>query len=105
MSNIWNAVELKNSCIWNNTNIAHLSYIWDSVLWNNINIGWGFISANLRHDKANIKVPVKWTLTDTWLYKLWIIMWDNCKIWINSSSMPWRVIENNILVNPGTEIK
>ena len=102
---IWNAVEVKNSSIWDKTNIAHLSYIWDSIIWNNINIGWGFITANLRHDKANIKVPVKWILTDTGLYKLWIIIWDNCKTWINTSSMPWRILENNNFTNPGTVIK
>lgn len=102
---IWNAVEIKNSSIWNKTNIAHLSYIWDSIIWNNINIGWGFITANLRHDKGNIKVPVKWVLTDTWLYKLWIIIWDNCKTWINTSSMPWRVLKNDTFTNPGTIIK
>ncbi len=102
---IWNAVEIKNSSIWDKTNVAHLSYIWDSIIWNNINIWWGFISANLRHDKANIKVPVKWVLTDTLLYKLWIIIWDNCKLWINTSSMPWRVLDNNNFTSPGTVIK
>lgn len=102
---IWNAVEVKNSSIWDHTNIAHLSYIWDSILWNNINIGWWFITANLRHDKANIKVPINWELTDSWLHKLWIIMWDNCKIWIQSSSMPWRVMENDSFSNPSEIIK
>jgi len=102
---IWNAVEVKNSYLWNNSNIAHLSYFWDSIIWNNVNIGWWFITANLRHDKANIKVPVKWKLTDTGLHKLWIIIWDNCKTWINSSSMPWRVLENGMFTNPSTIIK
>ena len=102
---IWNAVEVKNSSIWDHTNIAHLSYIWDSILWNNINIGWWFISANLRHDKANIKVPIKWKLIDSWLYKLWIIIWDNCKTWIKSSSMPWRVMDNDTFSNPWEIIK
>jgi len=102
---VWNAVEIKNSSIWDKTNIAHLSYIWDSIIWNNVNIGWWFISANLRHDKTNIKVPVKWVLTDSWLYKLWIIIWDNCKTWINTSSMPWRVLENDNFTNPWDVIK
>lgn len=102
---IWNAVEVKNSSIWDNTNIAHLSYIWDSIIWNNVNIWWWFISANLRHDKENIKVPVKWKLIDTWMHKLWIIIWDNCKTAINTSSMPWRIIENNIYTLPWQIIK
>lgn len=102
---IWANNEVKNSYIWENTNVAHLSYVWDSILWNNINIGWNFVTANLRHDKANIKVPVKWILTDTWRHKLWIIIWDNCKTWINSSSMPWRVLEQNSFTLPWTIIK
>ena len=102
---LWNAVEVKNSSIWDKTNIAHLSYFWDSIIWNNVNIWCWFVTANLRHDKANIKVPIKWVLTDSWLYKLWIIIWDNCKTWINSSSMPWRVLENNTFTNPWTIIK
>lgn len=102
---LWANNEIKNSSIWDNTNIAHLSYIWDSIIWNNVNIGWSFLTANLRHDKANIKVPVNWILTDTGLHKLWIIIWDNCKTWINSSSMPWRVLENDCFTNPGTIIK
>lgn len=102
---IWNAVEIKNTTIWSNTSIAHLSYIWDSVIWNNVNIWWGFIAAPLRHDNKNIKVLIKWELIDTWLRKFWIIIWDNCKTGINSSSMPWRVLENNTFTNPGTIIK
>jgi len=102
---IWNAVEIKNTYIWDNTNIAHLSYIWDSIIWNNVNIAWWFITANLRHDWGNIKVPVKRELTDSLLTKLWIIIWDNCKTGINTSSMPWRVLENNTFTNPGTIIK
>jgi len=104
-SKIWNAVELKNTTIWDNTSIAHLSYFWDSIIWNNVNIWWWFISANVRHDKKTIRIPVKWKLVDTWLKKFWIIIWDNCQTWINSSSMPWRVLENDMFTNPGTEIK
>ena len=102
---LWANNEIKNSSIWDNTNIAHLSYIWDSIIWNNVNIWWGFITANLRHDWNNIKVPVKWVLTDTWLHKLWIIIWDNVKTWIKAYSMPWRVLENNTMTMPWEIIK
>lgn len=102
---IWNAVELKNTTVWDKTNIAHLSYIWDSVIWNNVNIGWWFISANLRHDKEIIKAMSKDILINTWLRKLWIIIWDNCKTGINTSSMPWRILENGHFTNPWTVIK
>lgn len=67
---IGNAVEIKNSSIGDATNVAHLSYIGDSILGNHINIGGGMITANLRHDKGNIKVMVKDKLVDTGLHKL-----------------------------------
>jgi len=102
---IWANNEIKNSSIWDNTNIAHLSYIWDSIIWNNVNIWWWFLSANLRHDEKNIKVPIKWILTDTWLKKLWVIIWDNVKTWAKAYSMPGRVIENNSLIMPWEMIK
>ncbi len=102
---IWNAVEIKNSSIWDNTNIAHLSYLWDSIIWNNVNIWWWFISANLKHDWSNIKVMIKWQLIDSWLRKLWCIIWDNVKTWINTSTYPWRIIENNTFTMPSEIIK
>ncbi len=104
-SKVWNACEIKNSYIWENTHVSHLCYIWDSVLWNNINIAWWFIRANLRHDKENIKVKIKNDLIDTKLKKFWCIIWDNVKTWINSSTMPWRIIYTNKLTNPWEIIK
>jgi bifunctional UDP-N-acetylglucosamine pyrophosphorylase/glucosamine-1-phosphate N-acetyltransferase len=102
---IWNAVEIKNSSIWNNTNIAHLSYIWDSVIGNNVNIGWWFIAAPLRHDDSTIKVMVKWKLIDTKLRKFGIIIWDNVKTGINTSSYPGRILDTNMYTKPGEIIK
>jgi len=97
---IWNAVEIKNSCLWNNSNAAHLSYIWDSVIWNNVNLWGWFITANLRHDNNNIKVPVKKQMIDTWRRKLWVIIWDNVKTWMNTSVYPGRIIQNGSFTNP-----
>ncbi|MBW7954999.1 NTP transferase domain-containing protein [Candidatus Gracilibacteria bacterium] len=99
------SVEIKNSSIGNKTNIAHLSYIGDSIIGNNINIGGGFISANLRHDNQNIKVPVKGVLTDTKLRKLGIIIGDNSKLGIKNYSYPGRVLENGSFTPPGEIIK
>ena len=102
---IGNAVEIKNSCIGKKSNVAHLSYLWDCVIWNNVNI-WGWlITANLRHDKTNIKVMVQGKLVDSWLKKLWCIIWDNTKIWINNSIYPWRIIENDSHTIPWEIIK
>lgn len=100
-----NAVEIKNSAIWDNTNVWHLSYIWDSVIWNHVNFWAWFITANLRHDSWNVKVPIKWVLTDTGRRKLWVIIWDNTKTGIKSMAYPWRVLENDSFTLPWTIIK
>lgn len=43
---IGNFVELKNSSLGNNTNVAHLSYLGDATLGTQVNIGAGTITAN-----------------------------------------------------------
>lgn len=102
---VWNAVEVKNSSIWNDTNILHLSYLWDSVVWNNCNFGAGFKVANLRHDEKNMRAIIKWNLVDTWLKKLWIIIGDNCKIWISNVCYPARILQSNSFTLPWEIIK
>jgi NDP-sugar pyrophosphorylase family protein len=85
--------------------VAHLSYIWDSVLWDNVNIWWGCITANLRHDWENLRALCKGKLIDTWLRKLWVIIGDNCKIWIHNSIYPARTVEADSFTLPREIIK
>jgi bifunctional UDP-N-acetylglucosamine pyrophosphorylase/glucosamine-1-phosphate N-acetyltransferase len=102
---VWNAVEVKNSTFWNNTYVKHLSYVGDSVLWNNVNLWWGFSSANLRHDNKNIRVMIQDKLIDSWKRKLWVIIWDNVKTWVNTTVMPGRIIDTDTVTMPWEVIK
>ena len=102
---IWNAVEVKNSTFWNNSNAAHLSYIWDSVVLNNVNLWWSFITANLRHDNKNIRVMLDKKLVDSWKRKLWVIIWDNVKTWVNTTTMPGRTIDAWSMTMPWEIVK
>nr|MDD3720682.1 sugar phosphate nucleotidyltransferase [Candidatus Gracilibacteria bacterium] len=100
-----NGNEIKNSSIGDYTNIAHLSYVGDSVIGNHVNIGGGFISANLRHDGTNIKIPIKGELVDSGLRKFGCIIGDNTKTGINTSTYPGRVIKSSSFTAPGEIIK
>ena len=102
---IWNAVEVKNSAFWNNSNAAHLSYIWDSVIWNNVNLWWSFITANVRHDSQNIRVMLDNILVDSWKRKIWIIIWDNTKTWVNTTTMPGRILDTGSMTMPWEIVK
>jgi len=111
----WNVVIWNNSCIWHtevkevsiwdNTKAKHFWYIWSSVIWNNVNIAAWFISMDRRHDNSNIKVMVKWKLIDSRLRKLWCVIWDNVRTWVNTLVYPWRIIENDSFTMPWEIIK
>lgn len=99
------SVEIKNSLIGENTNINHLSYIGDSIIGSNVNLGAGFITANLRHDKETIKSLVKGVLVDTKRNKFGTIIGDNVKTGINTMVYPGRKIGANRTTLVGEEIK
>lgn len=88
-------VEIKNSIIFNNSNVPHLSYVGDSIIGENCNLGAGTIIANLRHDNANVKVNINENLIDSKRRKFGAIIGDNVKTGINTSILPGAVIYPN----------
>jgi UDP-N-acetylglucosamine diphosphorylase/glucosamine-1-phosphate N-acetyltransferase len=102
---IWFSVEVKNSYIWENSKLSHLSYLWDSVVGNNVNLGCGFKTANLRHDGKNMRVMLKWDLIDTNRQKFGCIIWDNTKTAINTQVYSGRILETGSSTIPGEIVK
>ncbi len=102
---IGQAVEVKNSVIENGTKIPHLSYVGDSVIGENCNLGAGTITANLRHDHANVKSILKGEKIDSGRKKLGAIFGDNCKIGINSSFYPGVKLSPRTTTLPGEIVK
>jgi len=89
---VGNAVEVKNSILFDHTNVAHLSYVGDSVLGEHVNFGAGTIVANLRHDNNNVRSMVKGILVDTGRRKLGTIVGDNVHTGIDTAIYPGRKI-------------
>jgi bifunctional UDP-N-acetylglucosamine pyrophosphorylase/glucosamine-1-phosphate N-acetyltransferase len=102
---IGNACEVKNSVIMEGSNIAHMSYVGDSIIGSNCNLGAGTIIANLRFDKKNIKVNIKGERIDSGLRKLGAIIGDNVETGINVSIHPGVVIGNDVWIAPGVTIR
>ncbi len=98
---IGNAVEIKNSIIMDKSNAPHLNYVGDSIIGENTNLGAGTITANLRHDKGNVKVEIKGKLEDSGRHKLGAIIGHNVKVGINVSIYPGRKIGSNSFIGPG----
>ncbi|NJE06396.1 glucose-1-phosphate thymidylyltransferase [Thermococcus sp. M36] len=101
---VGNAVEIKNSIIMDNSNAPHLNYVGDSIIGENTNLGAGTITANLRHDRGNVKVEIKGKLEDSGRHKLGAIIGHGVKIGINVTIYPGRKIGSNSFVGPGVVV-
>lgn len=102
---IGQAVEIKNSVIGDETHIAHLSYVGDSVIEENVNLGAGTITANLRHDGKNIKVMYNNKLVDTKRRKFGAWIKKGVKTGIHTSIYPGVIISSGVKTLPGDIIK
>lgn len=97
-AHIGQSVEIKNSIIYPNSNVAHLSYVGDSIIGENNNLGAGTISANLRLDDKEIVTVVKQKEVNTNRRKFGVALGDEVKVGVNVSLMP------GVLVSPYTHI-
>jgi len=94
------AVEVKNSIIMRGTKIPHHNYVGDSVIGEGCNLGAGTKIANLRLDKANIRVGG----IDTQRRKLGAIIGDSVETGINASINVGSMIGNNAFIGPGVVV-
>jgi len=98
---IGNAVEVKNSVIYPNTAISHLSYVGDSIIGCHVNIGAGTIISNHRHDTRKHRSLFQGQLIDTGRDKLGAIIGDGVRTGINTSIYPGRKIGKGRTTMPG----
>ncbi|WP_297420365.1 bifunctional sugar-1-phosphate nucleotidylyltransferase/acetyltransferase [Thermococcus sp.] len=101
---VGNAVEVKNSIIMDSSNAPHLNYVGDSIIGENSNLGAGTITANLRHDRGNVRVEIKGKLEDSGRHKLGAIIGHNVKTGINVSIYPGRKIGSGSFIGPGVVV-
>jgi len=97
---IGHAVEIKHSIIMNDTAVAHLNYVGDSIIGNNVNVGGGAIVANWRFDRKNIKVKVGDDVIDTQLEKFGACVGDHSSLGVNCVLNPGTILEKNVLIFP-----
>ncbi len=102
---IGNGCEIKNSVIMDNSNVAHLSYVGDSIIGENCNLGAGTITANLRHDNKNVMFKAKGKLIDTGRRKFGTVLGNGVKTGIGTMIYPGRVISSKGSTKPGEVVK
>jgi bifunctional UDP-N-acetylglucosamine pyrophosphorylase/glucosamine-1-phosphate N-acetyltransferase len=101
---IGNACEVKNSMVMDDTHIAHLSYVGDSVIGAGCNFGAGTKTANIRFDKKNVKMNVKGSRVDSGRRKLGAVVGDNAQTGINVSLLPGIKVGSGSWIAPGIAV-
>lgn len=102
---IGQSVEIKNSIVLNSTNIAHLSFVGDSILGEHVNLGAGTIISNFRHDGASHRSMVDDTLVDTGRIKFGAIIGDRVHTGIHTSIYPGRKLWPGTTTLPGEIVR
>jgi bifunctional UDP-N-acetylglucosamine pyrophosphorylase/glucosamine-1-phosphate N-acetyltransferase len=98
---IGHCTELKNSIIMPDTKIPHFNYIGDSIIGSGCNFGAGTKIANLRHDRATIRVAGR----DSRKKKFGAIIGDGVQFGINCSVNVGAVIGTGAKFAPNSYIE
>lgn len=98
------AVEIKNSLLFDRVSIGHLSYVGDSVICARVNFGAGTIVSNLRHDGKNHRFRVQGELIDTGRRKFGAVIGEDVHTGIHSAIYPGRMLAPHCDTRPGAVI-
>lgn len=98
-----NGVEVKHSIIGKNTHI-HSGFVGDSIIGEDVGIGAGFITANRRLDRKNVRITVKDKAVDIKTSFFGSLIGDKAKIGIHCGTNPGTIISENSVIVPGTII-
>ncbi|WP_108867759.1 DapH/DapD/GlmU-related protein [Aquimarina aquimarini] len=92
--------EIKSSCIFNNSAIAHFNFIGDSVIGQKVNFEAGSITANHYNERKEKRIFVTYNgiIIDTKTEKFGSLVGDNSKIGANAVLSPGTILEANSIV-------
>ncbi len=99
------ASEIKNSILMDGAAVPHLSYVGDSVLGERSNFGAGTITANVKHDGANVFSRVGDKVIDTGRRKLGAIVGDDVHTGIHTNIYPGRKLWPGTSTLPGESVR
>jgi NDP-sugar pyrophosphorylase family protein len=99
-SSIGPGCEVKTSIIFNETEIAHLNFIGDSIIGSNINFEAGSITANYFNERTDKIITVLYNskIIKTNTEKFGSLVGDNCKIGANAVLSPGTILTPGIVV-------
>ena len=96
---VGNSVELKNSILFNNTQVPHYNYVGDSILGYKAHMGAGSITSNVKSDKTNVVIKGKENI-ETNIRKVGAFLGDGVEVGCNSVLNPGTIIGKNTNIYP-----
>ena len=92
--------EIKSSILCNNTQIAHLNFIGDSIIGSNVNFEAGSITANYFNERTEktVYVLLDSIIINTNRTKFGSLVGDHCKIGANAVLSPGTILSPNTIV-------
>ena len=97
---VGNSSELKNSLLFNGSQVPHFNYIGDSILGYKAHIGAGVKISNLKMTPGNIFVEVDGVPFDTGLRKFGALLGDGAEAGCNSVLNPGSIIGRGAVIYP-----
>ena len=97
-------VEIKNSIVFDNVDLAHFNYVGDSILGFGSHLGGGAITSNLRLDERNVIIRSSVSV-DTGLTKVGAMVGDHVQVGCNVVLNPGTVLGRNCVVYPLVSVK
>ena len=101
---IGTSVEIRNSILFDNVEIAHFNYVGDSIIGYHAHFGAGAIVSNVKSDYSDIVVRGEDDF-ETGVWKLGAMVGDHVEVGCNSVLNPGTVIGRNTTIYPCNNVR
>ena len=102
---VGNSTELKNTILFNNSQVPHYNYIGDSILGYKTHMGAGSIISNLKSDKTLITIKNGKEKIETGIRKIGAMLGDNVEVGCGSVLNPGTIIGKNTNIYPLSSVR
>jgi NDP-sugar pyrophosphorylase family protein len=102
---VGNSSEIKNSILFDSTQVPHFNYIGDSILGYKAHMGAGAVTSNLKSDKSLVVINNGCTDIKTNLKKVGAFLGDFVEVGCNSVLNPGTVVGKNSNIYPLSSVR
>jgi len=99
---VGNSTEIKNSILFNKSQVPHFNYVGDSILGFKVHLGAGVILSNLKSTGGTITVKTTEGDIQTGLRKFGALIGDNSEVGCNSVLNPGTIVGRESIIYPLT---